>query len=300
MSELKVRAIEPFTAEIVVPGDKSISHRAVMFGALSNGVCEISGFLPSEDCLSTVEAMRALGVGVEFLNDEKTKLRVHGTKGVFEAPDGPIDCGNSGTTMRLLSGILASQPFEVTLTGDASLSRRPMKRIATPLEKMGATITGNGEKLNPPLKVKGTDKIKSMHYESPVASAQVKSAVLLAGLKGSGVTSVNEPSISRDHTERLLDYLLVNVEREGTKVSVKGGQVLESRDMIVPGDISSAAFWVVAAAAFPESKLLVKNAGLNQTRVGVLNALIRMGAQIRERIDDSGCEPMGAIEVTGG
>jgi 3-phosphoshikimate 1-carboxyvinyltransferase len=300
MSEIKVRQVEPFSAEITVPGDKSISHRSVMFAALSNGVCDITGFLASEDCLATVEALRSMGVKIEVLNDEKTHLRVTGNRGKFKEPRAPIDCGNSGTTMRLMSGILAAQPFTTELVGDASLSRRPMKRIAIPLEQMGAKIEGQGNRLTPPLRILGTNRIKPIEYESPVASAQVKSAVLLAGMLGRGKTSVTEPSLSRDHTERMLEYLLVKIVREGNKVSIWGDQIPESRDLVVPGDISSAAFWIAVTAGFPGSRLLVNSVGLNRTRVGILDALIRMGAQIRERVDESGCEPMGSIEVKGG
>jgi 3-phosphoshikimate 1-carboxyvinyltransferase len=299
MAEIKVRSVEPFSAEISVPGDKSISHRAVMLGALSNGCCDVTGFLASEDCLSTVQAFQKLGVRIEVLNEEKTELRVHGNRGQFTKPEGPIDCGNSGTTMRLLSGILAAQPFSCELIGDESLSRRPMKRIATPLREMGATIEGQGDRLSPPLRITGASAIRAIDYESPVASAQVKSAILLAGMQGKGTTSVTEPSPSRDHTERMLDYLQVKVVREGNRVSIEGGQIPESRDIVVPGDISSAAFWIAATAGFPGSRLQVNQVGLNKTRCGILDVLIRMGARIRERIDESGCEPMGSIEVRG-
>lgn len=300
MSDIKVRAVEPFHAEITVPGDKSISHRAAMLAALSNGVCEIEGFLASEDCQATLNALKSLGVQIETLNDEGTHLRVHGVRGDFIDPNGPIDCGNSGTCMRLLSGILAAQPFTTVLTGDASLSRRPMKRIAVPLEMMGATVEGQGENLTPPLKIIGTDKIQPIHYQSPIASAQVKSAVLLAGLQSRGKTSVTEPSLSRDHTERMLEYLLVKVVKEENKVSIWGGQRPESMNIKVPGDISSAAFWIAVTAGFPGSRLLVNDVGLNPTRVGILGTLIRMGAQVRERVDESGCESMGSLEVKGG
>ncbi len=299
MSEIKIRQVEPFSAEITVPGDKSISHRAVMLASLSNGACDITGFLASEDCLTTVKALRSLGVKIEEVNEAKTHLRVHGTCCIFSSPQGPIDCGNSGTTMRLLAGILAAQPFDTELIGDASLSNSPMKRIAIPLELMGAKIEGQGTRFTPPLRIRGTRKIKPIEYVSPVASAQLKSTVLLAGMLGKGKTSVTEPSLSRDHTERMLDYMLVKIVREGTKVSIWGDQIPESRDLVVPGDISSAAFWVAITAGFPGSRLLVNNVGLNRTRVGLLNALIRMGAKIRERVDDSGCEPVGSIEVKG-
>ena len=204
MADIKVRSVEPYSAEIAVPGDKSISHRAIMLGALSNGTCDVSGFLASEDCLATVNAFRKLGVRIDALNSDQTALRVHGNRGEFTEPDGPIDCGNSGTTMRLLSGILAAQPFSCELIGDDSLSHRPMKRIAIPLRQMGAAIEGEGNRVTPPLRITGTSEIKPIDYESPVASAQVKSAVLLAGMLGKGKTSVTEPSLSRDHTERML------------------------------------------------------------------------------------------------
>jgi len=300
MADLRVKKVKDFSAELTVPGDKSISHRALMFSALSNGPCEITGFLASEDCLATMNALAAMGVEIEQLGSGGTHIRVHGCRGEFKEPGRPIDCGNSGTTMRLLSGILASKPFEATLTGDESLSKRPMNRVAIPLERMGAKIKGQGDRCTPPLKIQGRAKLTAIHYDSPVASAQVKSAILLAGLAAEGRTSVTEPHPSRDHTERMLNYLLVKNVREGNTVSIWGGQVPESRDIRVPGDISSAAFWIVAAAARPGARLMIHNVGLNPTRVGILKVMSRMGAKIVERIDDSGCEPMGSIEVVGG
>jgi 3-phosphoshikimate 1-carboxyvinyltransferase len=299
MADLRVKKAKDFSAELTVPGDKSISHRALMFSALSNGPCEITGFLASEDCLATMNALAAMGVEIEQLGSGGTHIRVHGCRGEFKDPGRPIDCGNSGTTMRLLAGILASKPFEVTLTGDESLSKRPMNRIAIPLERMGARIKGQGDRCTPPLKVTGRSKLTAIHYDSPVASAQVKSAILLAGLAAEGRTSVSEPYPSRDHTERMLNYLLVKNVREGNTVSIWGGQVPESRDIQVPGDISSAAFWIVAAAARKGARLMIHNVGLNPTRIGVLKVMSRMGAKIVERIDESGCEPMGSIEITG-
>lgn len=300
MADLRVKKVKDFSAELTVPGDKSISHRALMFSALSNGPCEITGFLASEDCLATMHALAAMGVEIEPLGSDGTHIRVHGCRGEFKDPGQPIDCGNSGTTMRLLAGLLASKPFETTLTGDESLSKRPMNRIATPLEQMGARIKGQGDRCTPPLKITGKAKLKAIHYDSPVASAQVKSAILLAGLAAEGKTSVSEPHPSRDHTERMLNYLLVKNLREGNTVSIWGGQTPESRDIQVPGDISSAAFWIVAAAARNGARLMIHNVGLNPTRVGVLGVMARMGAKIVERIDESGCEPMGSIEVVGG
>lgn len=299
MAELRVRRVNDFTAELTVPGDKSISHRALMFSALSNGPCEITGFLASEDCLATRAALAAMGVEIESLGSDGTHIRVHGCRGEFRAPSGPIDCGNSGTTMRLLAGLLASKPFEVTLTGDESLSKRPMNRVAIPLGQMGAEIQGQGERCTPPIRIRGKANLSPIHYDSPVASAQVKSAILLAGLSAEGKTSVSEPHLSRDHTERMLNYLLVKNVREGNTVSIWGGQIPESRDIRVPGDISSAAFWLVAAAARRGARLVIRDVGLNPTRVGILRALSRMGAKIVERIDESGCEPMGTLEIHG-
>ena len=303
-------------SEIEVPGDKSISHRSVILAALSNGPCAIRGFLPSEDCLNTVGAMRTLGVEIE-LSPDQTSLVVHGRKRHLTAPTRDIDCGNSGTTMRLLAGVLAGQPFRSRLVGDASLSKRPMKRVIEPLTQMGAKITAEGPDGRPPLVIEG-GPLQPIHYYSPVASAQVKSAVLLAGLFAKGKTSVTEPTQSRDHTERMLEHFQVNAKKTDLTVSVYGDLTLESRDFIVPGDISSAAFWLVAAAAQPRSRLLVANVGLNRTRTGILDVLVRMGAHIRERSDvrtrptedEAGAqtreiskseepEPMGIIDITG-
>ena len=296
MSDWKIRRAPAISAEITVPGDKSISHRAVMLAAMSNGTCVIRGFLPSEDCLCTVGAIRALGIEIERPDDET--LIVHGQRRVFTAPRGDIDCGNSGTTMRLLAGILAGQPFRSRLTGDASLSKRPMKRIMEPLRLMGANITAEGENNRPPLVIDG-GKLSPIHYISPVASAQVKSAVLLAGMFAQGKTSVTEPSQSRDHTERMLEYFLVRPQKQDLTVSIHGGFTPESRDFQVPGDISSAAFWMVAAAANPRSHLLVKNIGLNETRTGIISVLVRMNAHVREAVQTEEGEPLGTIEIKG-
>jgi 3-phosphoshikimate 1-carboxyvinyltransferase len=292
----KIRKAAPLRCELEVPGDKSISHRSIMFAALSRGTCVIRGFLPGEDCLSTMAAMQALGVDME--RPAPTTVIVRGRAGAFEPPEGDLDCGNSGTTMRLMSGILAGQPFETRLIGDASLSKRPMKRIMDPLGRMGARITAEGADQRPPLRVHGGPLI-GMDYVSPVASAQVKSAVLLAGLFGKGTTSVTEPQLSRDHTERMLEYFGVPVRREGLKVSVEGGTRPEARDFRVPGDVSSAAFWLVAAAAAPGAHLRVNRIGLNPSRTGILAVLARMGARVREFEFESAGEPLGTIEIEG-
>ena len=296
MSDWKIHRAATIHTELEVPGDKSISHRAVMLAAMSNGTCVIRGFLASEDCLCTVAAMRALGIEIE--NADATTLIVHGKSRAFTAPKADIDCGNSGTTMRLLAGLLSGQPFRSRLTGDASLSKRPMRRVMEPLAKMGATFTAEGKDGRPPLVVEGGD-LQPIEYLSPVASAQVKSAILLAGMFAKGKTSVTEPAQSRDHTERMLEYFLVRPQKNGLTVSLHGGQTPESRDFQVPGDVSSAAFWLVAAAAQPHSHLLMKNVGLNETRIGVLAVLLRMGAQIREVVENAQAEPLGVIEVRG-
>jgi 3-phosphoshikimate 1-carboxyvinyltransferase len=244
--------------------------------------------------------MRALGVEIE--NPEETTLIVHGRKHDFIAPQHDIDCGNSGTTMRLLAGFLSGLPFRSRLVGDPSLSKRPMARIIKPLTEMGARITAEGPGDRPPLVIEGGN-LKPIHHFSPVASAQVKSAVLLAGMFAKGKTSVTEPSQSRDHTERMLEYFLVHPKRNELTVSIFGDLIPESREIVqVPGDISSAAFWLVAAAANPRSRLLVTKVGLNKTRTGIFDILVRMGAQVRESIqntDKEEAEPIGNIEIKG-
>jgi 3-phosphoshikimate 1-carboxyvinyltransferase len=296
--ELRVKRAPRIDAEITVPGDKSISHRAAIIAALSNGVCTLRGFLPSEDCMHTVNALRALGIQIE--QPEPDVLVVHGKKRVLTPPAGEIDCGNSGTTMRLLAGLLAGQTFESRLVGDASLSRRPMDRVITPLRKMGANIVAEGPEQTPPLRIHG-GSLQGIEYSSPIASAQVKSALLLAGLFAKGKTTVNEPSASRNHTELMFNYFLVRTAGgEDGSVSVFGDQVPESRDFDIPGDVSSAAFWLVAAAAQPGGHLLVRNIGLNDTRTALLGVLVRMGAQVREAIEDvDQLEHRGIIEITG-
>jgi len=301
---IKVRQGAKLDAEITVPGDKSISHRAMMLSALSNGPCGISNFLEGEDCLSTLRLIGQLGVQTERTGE--TSLIVHGCRGRFVRPDGDLDCGNSGTTMRLMSGILAAQDFSTRMVGDASLSKRPMRRVIEPLEKMGGSLSAQGTEGTPPLEIRG-GKLHGITYATPVASAQVKSAILLAGLFADGPTTVIEPAASRDHTERMLEYYLVTLRSEdnpgagpGCRITLTGHQTPESRDFAVPGDISSAAFWLVAAAARPGSRVLVKNVGLNPTRSGILGVLVRMGARVREVVELVGeGEPSGAIEVRG-
>ncbi len=295
--ELRVKRAPRIDTEITVPGDKSISHRAVIIAALANGICKLEGFLPSEDCMHTVNALRALGIRIE--QPEPDTLVVHGKKRVLTPPKEEIDCGNSGTTMRLLAGLLAGQTFESCLVGDASLSRRPMDRVIEPLRKMGANIAAEGPEQTPPLRIHG-GSLRGIHYKSPVASAQVKSAILLAGLFAKGKTTVAEPSNTRNHTELMFRYFLVRTAKTDRSVSVFGDQVPESRDFTIPGDISSAAFWLVAAAAQPGGHLLVRHIGLNDTRTALLGVLVRMGAQVREAVEDvDQLEPRGIVEVTG-
>ena len=248
--------------------------------------------------MHTVNALRALGIQIE--QPEPDVLVVHGKKRVLTPPAGEIDCGNSGTTMRLLAGLLAGQTFESRLVGDASLSRRPMDRVIAPLRKMGANIVAEGPEQTPPLRIHG-GSLQGIEYSSPIASAQVKSAVLLAGLFAKGKTTVTEPSASRNHTELMFNYFLVRTAgHDDGSVSVFGDQMPESRDFDIPGDVSSAAFWLVAAAAQPGGHLLVRNIGLNDTRTALLGVLVRMGAQVREAIEDvDQLEHRGIIEITG-
>ena len=269
---------------LTVPGDKSISHRAVMFSALAKGESKVKGFLAGEDCLSTISVFRKMGVSIE---QEQDSLRIQGL-GLhgLKAPGEALYCGNSGTTMRLMAGILAGQSFSSCLTGDESLEKRPMKRVCLPLEKMGAKIKMQGEKGTAPLEISGST-LNGICYESPVASAQVKSSVLLAGLYAKGKTSVIEPSLSRDHTERLLGAMGVecttkSLEDGRVEISLEGGQEIKalSGEYLVPGDISSAAYFMASVFFLPGSSLRLKNIGLNPSRCGILTVLEKMGAKI--------------------
>lgn len=302
-TEFKVHKFVNVPHEIVVPGDKSISHRSVMFAGLCEGTSLIQNFLSSEDCVSSLEAMKALGADYEVLErddrGQPVKLTVTGYGMKLKAPSKVIDCGNSGTTMRLLSGILAAQDFSATMIGDVSLSKRPMRRVADPLSAMGARFEGQGDKLCAPITVHGGN-LTAMTYELPMASAQVKSAVLLAGWNTPGKTTVIEPVRTRDHTERLLANFQVKCVREGTAISIYGGQKPQPCDLYVPGDISSAAFWLVAAAAIPGARLTIKDVGLNPTRTGIVDVLLRMGARISDSVKVSEGEPRGNIIIEGG
>ncbi|MEY5020375.1 MAG: 3-phosphoshikimate 1-carboxyvinyltransferase [Verrucomicrobiota bacterium] len=303
MSDFRVSPISKIHADFSVPGDKSMSHRAAILGGLSNGICTIHNFLPSEDCLNTLNAMKALGADHEVIEElagyGPTQLRIHGQSMQLKAPAKPIDCGNSGTGMRLLAGMLAGQSFTSELFGDASLSSRPMSRITIPLAEMGAHIDTLGEKPGcAPLRIHPAS-LSPITYDMPVASAQVKSAVLLAGLFAKGTTTVIQPAATRDHTERMLASFRVNSIHSGDSVSIVGGQIPQACDFVVPGDISSAAFWLVAASALPGACLTLHQVGLNPTRTAIITALNRMGARIIVTPRQVSGEPIGDIEVHG-
>lgn len=261
------QATRPLRGEVTIPGDKSISHRAVMFGALADGTTRITNFLQGADCLSTISCFRKMGIEIE---NTPTEILVHG-KGLrrLSAPTDILDVGNSGTTTRLISGVLAGQNFTSTLTGDASIQSRPMGRIIKPLSMMGASIESLKGNNCAPLKIEGRP-LHAIHYDSPVASAQVKSCVLLAGLYGDGTTSVTEPFLSRNHTELMLAHFGAEVTSNGTTASIQPEPKLHGLDISVPGDISSAAYFIAAALLLPGSEVLIKNVGINPTRDGIL------------------------------
>ena len=267
----------PLKGEITVPGDKSISHRGIMLGALANGTTSITNFLKGADCLSTISCFQKMGIEIEETENE---ILVHG-KGLhgLSAPKEILDAGNSGTTTRLISGILAGQNFSCDLTGDASIQKRPMKRIMTPLSMMGADITSVHNNGCAPLHIKGAP-LKGISYQSPVASAQVKSCVLLAGMYSDGITCVTEPVLSRNHTEIMLNYFGADVTSEGTTAFIKPDPSLYGREILVPGDISSAAYFIAAGLLVPNSEILLKNVGINPTRDGILRVCKAMGADI--------------------
>ncbi len=280
---------------LTVPGDKSISHRAVMFGALAEGTTEIHGFLKGADCLATINCFRAMGIGIEE-TDQAIYVHGRGLHGL-KAPSGTLDVGNSGTTTRLISGILAGQNFQSVLSGDASLNSRPMKRIIKPLTLMKASVESvNGDGCAP-LRIQGRP-LKAIHYDSPVASAQVKSCVLLAGLYADGETSVTEPALSRDHTERMLRSFGAQVSSRGNTCSIRPPARLKGQRIDVPGDISSAAYFIVAGLITPDSDLIIENVGINATRAGILKVCRDMGADLslmNQR--EAGGEPVADIRV---
>lgn len=279
-----------------VPGDKSISHRAVMLGAIAHGTTTIHGFLMGEDCLSTISCFRKLGIEIEISNH--TQVIVHG-KGLhgLKEPSEPLDVGNSGTTLRLLSGLLAAQPFSTTLTGDASIQKRPMDRVALPLKEMNAVFEHTQEKVFAPFTIHG-NALKGIHYTLPVASAQVKSAILLAGLYAEGETLVTEPEATRNHTEIMLNYLGASITTKGNTIHCPQIKELYAKPISVPGDISSAAYFIVAGCICPNSELIISDVGINPTRTGIIDALIAMGANIQIDNKREKCgEKVGDIHV---
>jgi 3-phosphoshikimate 1-carboxyvinyltransferase len=288
------------TGELAIPGDKSISHRALMLGGIARGVTDITGFLAGEDCLATLRALQALGVRIERPQEQHVIVHGVGMEGLHGSA-APLDMGNAGTAMRLSMGLLAPQKFDSTLIGDESLMRRPMERVAKPLRLMGANIqTHDGL---PPVEIHGKKGLRAIDYSLPVASAQVKSAVLLAGLQAAGTTRVTEPAPTRDHTERMLRAFGVNVVQQGGTVVIEGGQTLHATRVVVPADFSSAAFFLVAGCLAAEKPLLLRNVGLNPTRTGLLELLLQMGANIKIHTPPGAhagtpdAEPIADIEV---
>jgi 3-phosphoshikimate 1-carboxyvinyltransferase len=276
MSKFIASPASTLSGELKVPGDKSISHRSIMLGSLSHGIIKVSGFLEGEDALSTLKAFQAMGVKIEREGDNVT---IHGV-GIngLKKPEGPLDLGNSGTSIRLMSGILAAQAFDCELIGDESLSKRPMGRVINPLKDMGAVIDSNDGK--PPLKITGGQQLTGIHYDLPVASAQVKSCVLLAGLYAQGDTCVTEPAPTRDHTERMLKGLGYDVRVNDNQMCLTGGGELTATEIQVPSDISSAAFFMVAACIAPQADITLLGVNINPTRTGVIDVLKLMGARL--------------------
>jgi len=297
MMKKMITNVNGLQGSVVVPGDKSISHRAIMFGSMAEGKTTIENFLAGEDCLSTISCFRKLGVSIQ---QEGTSVTVEG-KGVqgLKQADSALDVGNSGTTIRLMTGILSSLPFESILYGDESIGKRPMTRVVQPLREMGALIEGREDGKYTPLKVKGR-KLTGITYELPVASAQVKSAILLAGLQAEGQTTVIEKEQTRNHTETMLQMFGGKVHCDADRITVEGGQSLCGTSVTVPGDISSAAFFLAAGAIVPNSTIQLKNVGLNETRTGILDVLESMGASmtIVQTNDSEAAEPIGDITIS--
>lgn len=282
--------------ELRVPGDKSISHRSIMLGALAKGETQITGFLQGEDNLATLNAFRAMGVHIDGPDEQRVIIQGVGLQGL-QQPEAPLYLGNSGTSMRLLAGLLAGQHFESELHGDASLSKRPMERITKPLRQMGAHVSTNKGGL-PPLRIQGSQSLQGISYDLPVASAQVKSCLLLAGLYAKGQTCINEPAPTRDHTERMLLSFGYSVQHDDRRVCVQGGGHLTATHVQIPADISSAAFFMVGASIAPGSDIILQDVGVNPTRTGVINILRRMGADISLQNEaEMGGEPVADICV---
>ena len=263
---------------IRVPGDKSISHRSIIFGSLAKGETKVYDILRGEDVLSTIQVFRDLGVSIQ---DDGDVIRIQGVgfQGL-QAPTAPLDMGNSGTSIRLISGVLAGQDFAVAMVGDDSLSKRPMDRVAIPLRQMGVEIAGQGERDCPPLHEKGTHQLQPIHYRLPVASAQVKSALIFAALQAEGESTIIEKEKTRDHTEDMIRQFGGEIQVDGKTIRIKGGQEFQGQEVIVPGDISSAAFWLVAGLILPDSVIKIENVGINQTRTGILDVIQEMGGEL--------------------
>ena len=263
---------------IRVPGDKSISHRSIILGSLAKGETKVYDILRGEDVLSTIQVFRDLGVSIQ---DDGDVIRIQGVgfQGL-QAPTAPLDMGNSGTSIRLISGVLAGQDFAVTMVGDDSLSKRPMDRVAIPLRQMGVEIAGQGDRDCPPLYEKGTHQLKPIHYHLPVASAQVKSALIFAALQAEGESTIIEKEKTRDHTEDMIRQFGGEIQVDGKTIRIKGGQEFQGQEVTVPGDISSAAFWLVAGLILPESAIKIESVGINQTRTGILDVIQEMGGNL--------------------
>ena len=263
---------------IRVPGDKSISHRSIIFGSLAKGETKVYDILRGEDVLSTIQVFRDLGVSIQ---DDGDVIRIQGVgfQGL-QAPTAPLDMGNSGTSIRLISGVLAGQDFAVTMVGDDSLSKRPMDRVAIPLRQVGVEIAGQGERDCPPLHEKGTHQLQPIHYRLPVASAQVKSALIFAALQAEGESTIIEKEKTRDHTEDMIRQFGGEIQVDGKTIRIQGGQEFQGQEVIVPGDISSAAFWLVAGLILPDSVIKIENVGINQTRTGILDVIQEMGGDL--------------------
>lgn len=294
---MKIEPFKKLTGQLSVPGDKSISHRSIMLGALAKGTTEVTGFLQGADCLSSISCFQKMGIAIENNPiDNIVRITGKGLRGLNQ-PTGILDVGNSGTTTRLMSGILAAQPFTSTVDGDSSIRKRPMGRIMAPLSMMGAHFECLRTKNCAPFKISG-GHLQGIHYESPVASAQVKSAVLLAGLYAEGTTSVTEPSLSRNHTELMFESFGVDIQREGTTATVCPAKELHAQKINVPGDISSAAYFIAAGLITPNSEITIQNVGINPTRDGILTVCKKMGGNISlSNIRDNIGEPVADITV---
>ncbi|WP_040208359.1 3-phosphoshikimate 1-carboxyvinyltransferase [Neobacillus jeddahensis] len=296
MSSYKLKNnITRLVGEVTIPGDKSISHRSVMFGAIAHGETRVTNFLPGDDCLSTISCFRKLGVTIEE-NGHELRIIGKGFDGLVE-PNEVLDVGNSGTTIRLLMGILAGRAFHTSLVGDESIGKRPMTRVTGPLTAMGVKLDGRKNGSYTPISIRG-GQLQPIHYELPVASAQVKSAIILAGLQADGETTIIEPTETRDHTERMIRQFGGEINKDNKTITVTGRQKLTASTIFVPGDISSAAFFLVAGAILPESEIVLRNVGLNPTRTGIIEVMKRMGADLEVvQQNDESFEPVGDLII---